>query len=71
MTSRNTEAMLEITGIDPNGIERDLNRAEMLLRQEAMKHRSGILITRHSQTRFTVAVSGSVPFGVTQELSAW
>ena len=33
--------------------------------------RHGILVTRHSPKRFTVALSESVPFGETRERCEW
>jgi hypothetical protein len=64
--------MLEICATDRASLERDLNEAELLVRQEAMKARNGgVLITRLSGSHFTVALSDSVPFGLTRELSPW
>lgn len=72
MTSTTKPLALEITANDRASLEHDLNEAELLIRQEAMRSRNGgILITRLSRNRFTVALSDSVPFGMTRELSAW
>lgn len=61
----------DITATDKKSLERDLEEAESFARQEGMKHRRGILVTRHSANRFSVAVCESVPFGLTRELSSW
>ncbi|MDQ0799021.1 hypothetical protein [Arthrobacter sp. SLBN-112] len=72
MAHRDTQIVLEITATDRTSMERQLHKAESIARQEAMKERKyGVLVTRHSLNRFTVAVSESVPFGLTQELSSW
>jgi hypothetical protein len=31
----------------------------------------GILVTRHAVDKFSVALSDTVPFGITHELQAW
>lgn len=72
MTNTNAQVVLEITATDRETLERDLDRAELLARQEAMRERKGgVLITRHTQRHFTIAVCESVPFGLTRELSSW
>ncbi|MEV7133227.1 hypothetical protein AB0N24_10120 [Arthrobacter sp. NPDC093128] len=35
------------------------------------ERRRGILVTRHGAGEFTVALSDSVPFGLTQENHTW
>lgn len=72
MTTTNAQVVLEITATDRETLERDLDRAELLARQEAMRERKGgVLITRDTHHHFTVAVCESVPFGLTRELSSW
>lgn len=47
-----------------------LTEAEELLRPKAIAGGDlGILVTRHDPYRYTVALSDSVPFGETHELS--
>ena len=68
MIKRHSDIVLEITAHDPHTVENDLNTAVEIVREHAMKeNRHGILVTRHSHTRYTVAVSRDVPYGVTQE----
>jgi hypothetical protein len=71
MAFTRSELVLEVTVTDPTAFDTDLSQAETLVRQEAMKHGGGVLITRHSQNRFTVTISDSVPFGLTREQSIW
>jgi hypothetical protein len=72
MTQTAARLVLEVTAADRITLDRQLDHAEFLAQQAAMKDRTGgVLITRHSPDRFTVAVSESVPFGVTRELSSW
>ncbi len=48
----------------------ELTTAEALMRSHALRRRDcGILVTRHTDTMFTVALSTDVPFGTTKELS--
>ncbi|MDJ0358354.1 hypothetical protein [Paenarthrobacter sp. PH39-S1] len=45
-----------------------LDDAEAKLRQVAMAHRcAGILVTRHDPSRYSLALSDTVPFGETWE----
>lgn len=68
MIKRHSDIVLEITAHDPHTVENDLNTAVEIAREHAMKEsRHGILVTRHSHTSYTVAVSRDVPYGLTQE----
>lgn len=72
MTKTAGPLVLEVTADDNATLHRRLDRAEILAQQAAMNDRTGgVLITRHSPGRFTVAVSESVPFGLTREQSSW
>jgi hypothetical protein len=68
MIKRHSDVVLEITAHSPDGVENDLNAAVEIAREHAMKEsRHGILVTRHSHTSYTVAVSRDVPYGQTHE----
>ncbi len=68
MIEHHLEVVLEVSANDPGSVEKDLNTAVEIARELAMKeYRHGILVTRHSYTRYTVAVSRDVPFGETHE----
>ena len=72
MTPMTTRLVAEVTAADRMTLEQLLDHAELLARQEAMKDQSGgVLVTRHGPNRFSVAVTESVPFGTTRELSSW
>lgn len=69
-----TEHDLSITVIvtDRDSLENQLNAAVSAVRErETGERRRGILVTRHGANEFTVALSDSVPFGMTQENHAW
>jgi hypothetical protein len=69
-----TEHDLSITVrvTDRDSLENELNAAVSALRERATgERRQGILVTRHAANEFTVALSDSVPFGMTQENHAW
>lgn len=74
MVKHTSDLVLEVIADDPDParLESDLNTAVALAQDKALLGgRSGVLVTRHSYTRFTVAVSGEVPFGITQERQDW
>jgi hypothetical protein len=49
-----------------------LDEAVTLARKRATPQaRHGILVTRHAHDSFTVALSDSVPFGLTREYQEW
>jgi hypothetical protein len=52
---------------DPTSRDAELNTAVKMAAEIAGEQRCGILITRHDFTKFTVALSPNVPFGLTQE----
>ncbi|WP_427006169.1 hypothetical protein [Pseudarthrobacter sp. H2] len=51
-------------------LEQQLDRAVALALTKATEQRQGILVTRHSHIRFSVAVSSEVPYGETHERDA-
>jgi hypothetical protein len=68
MIKRHSDLVLAITAHDPDTVETDLNTAVEMARENAMQEsRHGILVTQHSYTSYTVAVSRDVPFGQTHE----
>ncbi|WP_035749200.1 hypothetical protein [Arthrobacter sp. 35W] len=59
---------LEVVVTKPGRLYELLDDAEAVLRQAAMcQQSSGILVTRHSHARYTLALSDTVPFGETWE----
>jgi AmiR/NasT family two-component response regulator len=57
---------------DRDSLENQLDAAVAAVRERATgEKRRGVLVTRHSATEFTVALSDHVPFGLTQENHAW
>ncbi|MGO4806803.1 hypothetical protein AB4089_16940 [Arthrobacter sp. 2MCAF15] len=68
MIRSHSDLVLEITASDPDTVENDLNDAVEIAREHAMKdRRHGILVTQHSYTAYTVAVTASVPYEQTHE----
>ena len=68
MIKRHSDLVLSITAQDPDTVESDLNTAVDMAREHAMtERRHGILVTQHSYTSYTVAVSRDVPYGQTYE----
>ena len=64
--------VIEVSATDRKTLDRRLDDAEFLVRQEALRHkRCGVLVTRHGGNRFTVALNDSVPFGQTREHTIW
>ena len=62
---------LFIEADDPRLIEEELSTAEEAAIEQAKEEgRYGILVTRHRNTAFTVAVSARVPYGQTLEEDA-
>lgn len=71
MIETRSDQTLEVIAHDKATLQRQLTIAERLLRvQAASGDRRGILITRHSPTQFTVALSKDVPYGLTRECHA-
>ncbi|MFF2029158.1 hypothetical protein [Arthrobacter sp. NPDC058192] len=68
MIKTRTDLVLEIEAENAALLADELEAAVRVARSRAMQDcRHGILVTRHSHTLFTVAVSGEVPFGLTVE----
>ena len=65
-----TTEHVEVLITEPGQLDELLNKAEAALRQTARCHQAaGIIVTRHDHTRYTMALSGEVPFGETHELA--
>ena len=59
---------ISITATDRTSMERQLEEAVAEARTRAMQEgRQGILVTRRNYNSFTVALSDTVPFGLTRE----
>jgi hypothetical protein len=59
---------LEIVVTEPGRLYELLDDAEVMLRRQAVPEcLAGILVTRHSPGRYTLALSDTVPFGETRE----
>lgn len=71
MNSNNTFSVT-ITVTDRASLERQLDSAIAAALPNALSSkRHGILVTRHSVEKFTVAFSELVPYGETMERSDW
>ena len=67
MRSQTTDKV-EVVVSEPSRLYELLDDAEATLRQVARAHcYSGILVTRHTPSRYTVALSETVPYGETRE----
>ena len=65
-----TAERIEVLAISKRQLHELLTEAEELLRSKAIADGdAGILVTRHSPYRYTIALSGGVPFGETHEQS--
>lgn len=62
---------VEVTGQDPDSIQKNLTAAVNAVRAAAMTAGQGILITQHDFDHFTVSPSSGVPFGQTREQRAF
>lgn len=63
---------LTVTVTDRASMDRQLDEAVTVARARAMRERCrGILVTRHGHDSFTVALSDTVPFGLTRERQDW
>ena len=58
---------VEVTGQDPDSIQKNLTAAVNAVRAAAMTAAQGTLITQHDFYHFTVSPSSGVPFGETRE----
>lgn len=70
MTSNSTYSTT-ITIANRASLERQLESAVASAVPRALSKRHGILVTRHSTDRFTVATSEAVPYGETMERCDW
>ncbi|MCO4252065.1 hypothetical protein [Pseudarthrobacter raffinosi] len=63
---------MEVVARDQTSLETGLNTAVETVRRHAMRERrNGIMVTQHSFTHYTVAISREVPYGQTREQRAW
>ena len=68
MIKTRTGLVLEIEAENAALLADELEAAVGVARSRAMQERRhGVLVTRHSHTLFTVAVSAEVPYGLTVE----
>jgi hypothetical protein len=68
ITTTETGRIYRVTGETRRLVTGDLNAAVELAQRHAMgEGKHGVLVTRHWPSSFTVAVSGDVPYGITQE----
>jgi hypothetical protein len=59
---------LEITAQDPESVQNELSAAVIRARDRALSGgRQGILVTQHSFSSYTVAISPDVPYGESRE----
>ncbi|WAH97297.1 hypothetical protein [Arthrobacter sp. MMS18-M83] len=66
------EMTLTVTVTDRANMDRQLDEAVTITRARAMlERRRGILVSRDGRDSFTVALSDSVPFGLTRERQNW
>ncbi|UZX04772.1 hypothetical protein F8G81_20870 [Arthrobacter sp. CDRTa11] len=70
LTEHNPSITVVVT--DRESLDSQLNAAVSAIRDRSTgERRRGILVTRHAADEFTVALSDSVPFGMTHENHAW
>ena len=63
---------LTLTVADRPSMDSERDAAVTAAKAHALaEKRHGILVTRHSVDKFTVALSETVPFGLTREHQAW
>ena len=63
---------LTLTVADRQSMDSELDAAVTAAKAHALaEKRHGIRVTRHSVDKFTVALSETVPFGLTREHQAW
>jgi hypothetical protein len=72
MTTIAAETVLTVTVTDRADMDRQLDEAVAVARERGTRgRRQGILVTRHGHDFFTVALSDTVPFGLTREYQDW
>jgi hypothetical protein len=63
---------MTLTVSDRASMDSELEAAVSAAKAHALaEKRHGILVTRHGVDKFTVALSETVPFGLTREHQAW
>ncbi|MFP5311339.1 MAG: hypothetical protein ACLGH7_02845 [Actinomycetes bacterium] len=61
-----------LTVADRQSMDRELDNAVAAAKLQALKDQChGILVTRLGVDKFTIALSDTVPFGLTREHQAW
>ncbi|WP_454700074.1 hypothetical protein [Arthrobacter humicola] len=71
-TLTKNDLSINVTVTDRESLDNQLDAAVYALREKSTgERRQGILVTRHAVNEFTVALSDSVPFGMTRENHAW
>lgn len=69
---RNARGILTVVAEDPDAVQDGLDRAVEQIRAAAGPvNGRGILITRRSQSLFTVEATPDVPYGMTMEKDRW
>ncbi len=71
MIRRLSPAGFEVQVSDRRSAQIELDLAESFARAIATRHCCGVLVTRHSHTLYTVAVSQEVAHGETREQHEW
>ena len=67
-----SDSVVEVTVNTRKALERELDTAvDIVSRQARQLGRHGVMVTRHSYTTFTVAISEGVPYGRTEEREQW
>ena len=70
--ARSMNFPLTLTVSDRQSMDSELDAAVAAAKAHALDGKShGILVTRHGVDTFTVALSDTVPFGLTREQQAW
>lgn len=59
--------IIHITATRADSLQQHLDEAITKLIESAVQARTGILLTRHSATRYTAALDTNVPYGQTFE----
>lgn len=70
MTATNdslARGMVEVMVEGPGGIDRELENAVAAVKDAAIRHRTGIMITRTGPGNYVVRAHPSVPFGLIRQ----